>query len=88
MTDWNAEAAKFKFAVGDVLVHRAEPKGLRFVVVAVTLEQCHGGVQRHYVVKTIGYTRFGGGSEIGNPSFIMNEAELSLAPAPAEEPKK
>lgn len=72
--EWDA-AATFKFAIGDVVEHKAwaghPQRCARFVVVSLWVERCHGGFQRHYGLTTA--------DEKGGYVHRCNEDELVAA---------
>jgi hypothetical protein len=80
--DWNAEAAKFKFAVGDVVVYLAllgddrPHKPARMVVVDRSLTQCHGGVQRNYRVNLVAQDSYRN-ADVKFAANIASEVELA-----------
>lgn len=57
---WDQAAAKFKFGVGDMVTHRSDPS-VPCVVLGRVLEECHGGIQRHYRCEYVTGTPEGNG---------------------------
>lgn len=86
---WDEAASKFKFDIGDAVIHATTAhhgaSAVRFVVIEQSLVRCHGGIQRFYVASSLVqdgvFTKRQKAYEGGREQF--NETELIAAP-PAE----
>lgn len=79
----------FKFKIGDVVTHKTmappymkdgdklgDPKPQMFTIVGRLMDECPGGVQKHYRVRITDQGRWSGGGGITGNFFQLHEEEL------------